>query len=186
MVDKEKIESLISELLLAIGENPEREGLKETPARVARFWKEFIDYDSGKVSTAFDSVTEPGSQMVVVGPMRVWSLCEHHLLPFYADVVVGYIPEGNILGLSKFARIAHQYAHKLSVQERLVTEIAEDIKKYTKSENVAVIAYGEHLCMTMRGIKTPSKTVSSVVNGAFMQEVSTRSELFNIARSLVE
>ncbi|MGW8177379.1 MAG: GTP cyclohydrolase I [bacterium] len=177
-----KVEQAVRDLLIAIGEDPGREGLVETPARVARFWKEFIEYDPGKTTTAFESITH--SQMVAVGPMRVWSLCEHHLLPFYADVTIGYIPTNKILGLSKFARVAHQHAHALNVQEKLVVEIADTVTQLADTEDVGVIAYGEHLCMTMRGIKTPSKMVSSVMRGAFRNQAETRGEFLGLSRDL--
>lgn len=183
-INTDKVESLIRQLLVELGEDPERNGLQQTPARVAKFWKEFIQYDAGKTGTVFENGhTVKSDQMVVVGPMRVWSLCEHHLLPFYADVIVGYIPEQHILGLSKFARIAHFHAHKLQVQERMVEDIASDIIGKVRTDHVAVVAYGEHLCMTMRGIRTPSKTVSSIVHGAF-REPAARKEFFDIAATL--
>lgn len=181
---KSRIRKLITELLETIGENPDRDGLKETPDRVARFWEEFIFYDPGKVDTAFENGVSNGGQMVVLGPMRVWSLCEHHLLPFYTDVTIAYIPGNVILGLSKFARIAHKHAHRLNVQERMVENIADEIIELTGTQDVAVIGYGEHLCMTMRGIKTPSKTVSSVVHGGFREVAAMRKEFFDIAGRL--
>jgi GTP cyclohydrolase I len=184
-VQSENIQALIRQLLIEIGEDPDREGLRETPARVARFYEEFINYDPGKI-TVFDNGhgLDNADQMIVVGPMRVWSLCEHHLLPFYADVIVGYIPNKTILGLSKFARIAHNHAHRLQVQERMVHNIAVDISKAVDTQDVAVTAYGEHLCMTMRGIKTPSKTVSSVVLGVFRESPAVRKEFFDLTRTL--
>ncbi len=155
-----KIEKAVKELLLAIDENPDREGLKDTPKRVARFWKEFIDYDAGKISTTFNENTHGG--VVELKGMRVWSLCEHHLLPFYMDVCVSYIPSGKILGISKIARICQQKAHKLQLQERFVVEVMEEIKKQTGSNHVTVSAQGQHSCMSMRGIKMPSDVITTV------------------------
>lgn len=185
MIDLDKLRQVVTDLLVVIGEDPTREGLQDTPDRVARFWKEFIEYDPGKYVTLFENHNgQSTDQMVVVGPMRVWSLCEHHLLPFYTDIIVGYLPSQHILGLSKFARIAHKQAHKLQLQERLVQTIADDISLLTGSKSTAVVGYGEHLCMTMRGIRTPSKMVSSVMYGAFRDEPQVRKEFFDLSRTL--
>src|SRR5262249_45363207 len=118
-------------LLKAIGENPERDGLRDTPARFARWWREFVDYDPGTISTLFETATT--NHMVTVSHIEVWSLCEHHLLPFRCSITISYRPTGKLLGLSKFARIAHHHAHRLQVQERLVTDIAQDIRAITGS-----------------------------------------------------
>lgn len=174
-VDKSKVERLATELLAAIGEDPNREGLLETPARFAKWWAEFIDYDAGKTETTFEGMET--DQMVAVTGVRVWSLCEHHLLPFNADLTIAYIAEGRIIGLSKLARIAHKYAHGLQVQERLVTQIADHIQQATGAYSVAVLASGEHLCMTMRGIRTPARMHSSVLRGLFKHDPDTRAEL---------
>jgi GTP cyclohydrolase I len=154
MVDRQRIEELGRELLVALGENPQRPGIQDTPRRWANWWAEFMDYQPGKTDTAFEAITS--DQMVTISGMRVYSLCEHHLLPFYADIHIGYIADGHVLGLSKFARIAHQFAHRLQIQEQLTNQIADEVVKLTGSEDVAVLAEGEHLCMTMRGIKTPA------------------------------
>ncbi len=182
----QKLENLIKEILVTVGEDPEREGLKNTPNRVARFYQEFFEYEPGKIETRFETdIEDTMNQMVVIGPMRVWSLCEHHMLPFYADIIVGYIPNEYTLGLSKFARIAHKYSHRLQVQERLVQDIATEIIGVTYTKDVAVSAYGEHLCMTMRGIQTPSKMVSSAVFGAFRESGPARQEFFDISSSIL-
>ncbi len=167
-VDFDALRRIGRELLVALGENPDREGIQDTPDRWARWWREFVEYDPGTVDTSFESVTT--DQVVIVTGMRVWSLCEHHMLPFWADVSIGYIPQGRVLGLSKFARIAHRHAHQLQIQERLVQAIADDVERLTGSDSVAVIARGEHLCMTMRGIRTPSHMISSVMRGAFRKD----------------
>lgn len=121
-------------------------------------------------------------QMVVVSGMRVWSLCEHHLLPFWADVSIGYIADGRVLGLSKFARIAHKFAHRLQLQEQLVLQIADEIEAVTGTRNVAVIATGEHLCMTMRGVKTPAMMHSSVMRGVFRTDADARAEFLALTK----
>jgi len=173
-----ELEKLITRLLVLIGEDPEREGLKKTPHRVAKWWTEFIEYDPGNTDATFESAST--DQMVVVSGIKVWSLCEHHLLPFWAEVSVGYIPNKKVLGLSKFARVAHKAAHGLQIQERLVDDIASEIKKLTESKSIAVIARGEHLCMTMRGIKTPGLMTTSKMTGAFMEEPEARAEFLSL------
>ena len=168
-------------LLRALGLNTQRPGLKDTPERVGRFWTEFLNGDLGNMGTVFPA--EGANQMVVVAGIRVWSVCEHHLLPFYADVAVGYIPSKRILGLSKFARIAHAAARsEPQVQERLVEHIAQGVVLVTGTENVAVTATGEHLCMTMRGIRTPAKMTTSVMRGTF-ENPQTRAEFLALARA---
>jgi len=177
-VDFDKLVQIGKDLLVAIGENPNRDGLQDTPQRYAKWWKEFIDYDAGKIETAF--TLDNNDQMVAVTGMQVWSLCEHHLLPFNATIAIGYIPTDKVLGLSKFARIAHKYAHKPQVQERLVQEIADEVKRVTGSKDIAVVADGEHSCMIMRGIRTSGNMRTSVMNGAFRNEPETRAEFLNL------
>ncbi|MEU4921246.1 GTP cyclohydrolase I [Streptomyces parvus] len=172
------LESIARRLLIEIGEDPDREGLRDTPRRYARWWREFVDYDAGNLDTVFSSVAS--NQTVMVSGMRVWSLCEHHLLPFNCDLQVAYRAHDSLLGLSKFARIAHKHAHKLQVQERLVADIAAEIEEITKSPDVAVIGRGEHLCMTMRGIKTGAQMTSAVFQGVFRENSFERTELLNL------
>ncbi|MEU7594180.1 GTP cyclohydrolase I FolE [Streptomyces sp. NPDC039022] len=175
-VDAARLEELARQILIEIGEDPTREGLRETPRRYAQWWKEFVEYDAGKVDTLFESSTL--GQTVMVSGMAVWSLCEHHLLPFSCDLTVAYKSGGVLLGLSKFARIAHKHAHKLQVQERLVVDIADEISDITGTNDLAVMGRGEHLCMTMRGIRTPSTMSSSIFRGVFDQSERARAELF--------
>jgi GTP cyclohydrolase I len=177
-VDQGKVREATLMLLDAIGENPLREGLRDTPDRVARAWAEFMDYDPGKVSASFAS--EGTDQMVVVSGMRVWSLCEHHLLPFYCDVTVGYLADDHLLGLSKLARIAHKHAHGLQVQERLVEQIAAEVKDLAGTRDVAVVASGVHLCMVMRGVRTDGRMTSASISGRF-REPSARAEFMSLA-----
>lgn len=165
--------------MVAIGEDPTRSGIAETPRRFASWWREFIEYNPGVLDTTFESVTT--DQMVVVSGMRVWSVCEHHLLPFWCDITVGYIARDQVLGLSKFARIANKFAHRPQIQERLVHEIADEIQAIAQSPDVAVIATGEHLCMTMRGIKTPATMRSSVMRGLFLHGDKVRAEFLTLA-----
>lgn len=179
-VDRARVQALIEQLLTALGEDPSREGLKDTPRRVADFWVEFLDYQPGRLGTSFESIQ--ADQMVVVSGMRVWSLCEHHLLPFWVDVTVGYIPAEAVLGLSKFARIAKQAGRRLGLQERLVAEIASAVKSACQTEDVAVMAVGEHLCMTMRGIETPHRMTSSSLHGRF-RDPTVRAEFMALANA---
>ena len=181
MVDLERLKDLGHQLLVALGEDPAREGLQGTPERWARAWAEFIDHEETNADTTFVSTSV--DQMVVVTGMRVWSYCEHHLLPFWADVSVGYIPKDRVIGLSKFARVAHRQAHKLQLQERLVSEIAAAIRVLSKQEDVAVLASGVHLCMVMRGVQTPATMTTSVTHGLFRSDPRARAEFLRLVGS---
>lgn len=178
-VDVAKLEEIGRELLVAIGEDPDRDGLKDTPRRWANAWREFIEYDPGKISTAFEP--QVFDEMIAVCGMEVWSMCEHHLIPFRSVVSIAYIPDEKMLGLSKFARIVHKYAHRPQVQERLVSQIADEVQELSGSRDVAVIADGEHLCMTMRGVRTPAKMRTSVTRGRFRDVATTRNEFLSLA-----
>lgn len=177
-----RIEQLTKELLIELGEDPNREGLQGTPHRVANWWSEFINYTPGNTETTFESIET--DQMVVVSGLRVWSLCEHHLLPFWCDISIGYITSQKVLGLSKFARIAHQAAHRLQIQERLTQQIADEVERLADTESVAVLAKGQHLCMTMRGIKTPGYMTSSVMRGFFRTKPEVRAEFLEMVKEL--
>jgi len=170
------------DLLFALGRDPDTDkGIADTPARFARMWAEFVTRGtSADEMTAFAHETA-NDQMVVVSRMRVWSMCEHHLLPFWCDIAIGYVPQARILGLSKFARIAHQIAGSLQVQERLVSSIADRIAAVTGSKDVAVIGHGEHLCMTMRGVKTPALMTSSALRGVFYTNPAARAEFLSLS-----
>ncbi len=177
-VDYPRLLALGRELLLAIGEDPDREGLRETPRRWADAWREFIEYDTGTTETTFAAVAS--DQMVCVSGIRVASLCEHHLLSFWCDISIGYIPNAKVLGLSKFARIAHQFAHRLQLQERLGEQIADEISRITGTQNVAVVLKGEHYCMAARGIRSPARMTSSVMRGVFRTESPIRMEFLRL------
>lgn len=179
-MDEQKVMDAVRVILESIGEDPDRAGIQDTPRRVAKFWREFTEYEAGTLATSFSS--EAVDQMVVVSGIRVWSLCEHHLLPFWADISIGYIAKDKILGLSKFARIAHKHAHGLQVQERLVQQIANTVGELTGSPDVAVIAKGVHTCMAMRGIKTDGVMTSSVMSGIFREDASARAEFLGLAK----
>lgn len=179
-MNTDRLQDIAISLLRELGEDPERPGLKDTPRRFANWWKDFLEYQPGEVDTIFESITS--NQLVIVSGMKVWSLCEHHLLPFWCDVAIGYIPRESVLGLSKFARVAHKYAHQLQLQERLCFQIANEIQQLTSSPDVAVLTHGEHLCMTMRGIRTPGMMTSFDVRGVFEQDPVKRSEFIQLAQ----
>lgn len=167
--------ALLDEVMPGWTEHPH---MADTPARYARWWREFIDYDEGRVDTTFP--VEHVDQMVVVSGIEVWSLCAHHLLPFSATVAIGYLADSHVLGLSKFARVAHAAAHKPTTQEQLVADIADRIEKVTGSGDVAVTASGLHLCMAMRGIRTPATMTTSVTRGAFREKEAARLEWLSL------
>ena len=177
-IDEAALVRVARDLLTAIGEKPDREGLQETPRRFANWWREFIDYAPGETETCFTSAST--DQMVCVSGMRVWSICEHHLLPFWCDVAIGYIPKGQVLGLSKFARITHQFAHQLQLQEQLGQQITDEICRIAGTDDVAVVLKGEHLCMSARGIRTPGTMTSSVMRGCFRENGETRMEFLRL------
>ncbi|MFF2615921.1 GTP cyclohydrolase I [Kitasatospora sp. NPDC058046] len=151
-IDATAVETLLRDLLIALGEDPTRPGLADTPARVTRFFTEFLGHEAGTTDTTFEYQAE-GEGCVAVGGIRTASLCEHHLLPFTVEAVVAYAPVDRVLGLSKLVRIAHQHAHKLQLQERLGAEIAEDVARLTGSKQVAVWMVGDHSCMVARGVR---------------------------------
>lgn len=168
-----------ADVLAAIGEDPDRDGLRDTPARWARWWAEFAAGDTGNHETTFETIK--ADQMVVVSGLRVWSLCEHHMLPFWCDITIGVVTGERILGLSKFGRIARHAAGRLQVQERLVEDIADRVSEIAGCQDVAVIATGEHLCMTMRGAKMPARMTTSVTRGRFRDDARTRAEFLALA-----
>ena len=178
LADPAVFQRIGEQLLEAMGLDITHESVQDTPRRWAHFWTEFLAYDDPSPPTTFTSQTL--DQMVVVSGLRVWSLCEHHLLPFWVDLSIGYITHGRVLGLSKFGRIARQLGHSPQVQERLVTDIADAIGMATGSPDVAVCASGEHLCMTMRGIRAPHRMKSSITRGLFREDARTREEFFHL------
>jgi GTP cyclohydrolase I len=178
-VDFEALRRIGRDLLLALGEDLSRPGLTDTPDRFARAWREFIEYKPGKISTAFDC--EQLDQLVVVRDVRLWSMCEHHLLPFFADVTMGYLTKGKILGASKLVRIAQLWAHRLNVQENMAAGIARSLKMATGSADVAVLCRGVHLCMVMRGVSSDAEFTSSEMLGWFRDRPETRAEFLQLA-----
>jgi GTP cyclohydrolase IA len=178
--DRDKLKAACLLILEAIGEDTTRPDLADTPRRFADAWAEFADFEPGRIGTAFDHSAE-GDQIVVVSGMRVWSMCEHHLLPFWCDVAIGYHPAGRVLGLSKFARIAQEAAHRLQTQERLTAQVADRVAELTGSDDVAVVGSGQHLCMCTRGVRTPGTMTTSVVRGLFRESAAARGEFLTLA-----
>ena len=185
MVDKSRIEKAVREILFAIGDNPEREGLKETPERVARMYEEIfsgIHRDPLQEIKVFEESLP--DEMVIVKDIRFYSMCEHHLLPFYGSAHIAYIPQnGKILGLSKAARIVETISRKPQLQERMTREICDSISQAVAPLGVAVIVEAEHLCMTMRGIKKPgAKTITTNFNGAIQTDANLRAEAISLLK----
>jgi len=177
-IDFNRVVTLGRELLIALGEDPDREGLIDTPRRWASWWKEFIEYQPGNTETTFEAITH--NQLVVVSGMRVYSLCEHHLLPFSCDISIAYLVNEQVLGLSKFARIAQVFAHRLQIQERLVQGIADEVQRITDSSDVAVLGTGVHSCMSMRGIRTDATVSSLTTRGAFESNPELRADFMRL------
>ena len=188
-MDLPMIENAVREILEAIGEDPEREGLQETPQRVARMYAEVfagLHRDINKDIKVFHG--EGNDEMILIGDIPFYSMCEHHLLPFHGKAHVVYIPrDGKIFGLSKVARIVDTLSRKPQLQEKLTSEIADEIEKAVDARSVCVVLEAEHLCMTMRGIRKPgSKTVTSAMRGGCRSDIRTRNEalaLINRQRS---
>lgn len=179
--DHERAERAVKELLLALGEDPEREGLKDTPARVARAFKENFAglWQSPKdvLTTTFDIGHE---ELVIIRDIEVFSHCEHHLTPFHGVAHVGYIPSGKITGLSKVARLVDLFARRPQVQERLTSQIADAMVEILDAAGVIVIIDCEHLCMSMRGVrKSEARTVTSAVRG-ILRDAATRAEAISL------
>lgn len=169
------LERIGRDLIEALGYDPSTEGLRETPMRWARWWQEFLTPDSGARLDSTFEVAESG-RMVIVSGMRLWSMCEHHLMPFSIEVSIAYVPRGRVLGLSKFVRLSRQAGHRLQLQERLAAEIADAAIGLTASADVAVLVRGRHLCMEARGVKTPAIATSFIARGAFETDEGMRRE----------
>lgn len=167
MVDKEKIKELTHEFLLAIGENPDREGLVDTPRRVADMCDELLNTERNCVSyTSFDSDNYDG--IVLIKDIDFSSICEHHLMPFIGKISIAYIPSDEVLGISKFARIVDKHAKKLQIQERLAKQILLDVQESISPKGVAIYIEAKHLCMNIRGIKRKdASTITTLYSGEF-------------------
>jgi GTP cyclohydrolase I len=189
-MDLPRIERAVREILIAVGEDPDREGLLETPNRVARMYGEVFSGLHRDITKDIKTFTSDNDEMILIGDIPFYSMCEHHLLPFHGKAHVVYVPKnGKILGLSKVARIVDTLSRKPQLQERLTSEIADTIQKAVDAMSVCVVLEAEHLCMTMRGIRKPgSKTVTSAMRGGCRSDARTRSEalaLINRPRNII-
>ena len=182
-MENDKIENLTKQLIEEIGEDPSREGLLKTPSRVSKAWSFF----SGGYNQDLDKIinnavfNEDATDMVVIRDVEFFSLCEHHLIPFFGRAHVAYLPNGKVIGLSKIPRIIDMFSRRLQVQERLTRQIAETVKEILDPIGVAVIMEGQHMCMQMRGVeKQNSLTTTSSMLGKFRESDRTRSEFLSI------
>ena len=189
-MDLERIEKAVREILIAVGEDPDREGLVETPNRVARMYGEVFSGLHRDINKDIKTFTSDNDEMILIGDIPFYSMCEHHLLPFHGKAHVVYVPRnGKILGLSKVARIVDTLSRKPQLQERLTSEIADTIQQAVDAMSVCVVLEAEHLCMTMRGVRKPgSKTVTSAMRGGCRSDARTRAEalaLINRPRNII-
>jgi GTP cyclohydrolase I len=182
--DAARVEAAVRELLIGVGEDPDREGLRDTPARVARAYAEqFAGLGRDPCEVLRTTFDEGHDEMVLVKDIEVWSLCEHHLVPFFGVAHVGYIPneKGEITGLSKLARLVDLYAKRPQVQERLTTQVADALEGALHPRGVIVVVEAEHLCMSMRGVRKPgARTITSAVRGLMRDSASTRGEAMSL------
>ena len=184
MIDQDKIKRAVHEILIAIGEDPSREGIKETPRRIAEMYAEVF---SGMKEDPRDVLSvgfeEGHNEMVILKDIPFYSMCEHHLLPFYGMAHIGYIPKGRVVGASKLGRVVEILAKRPQLQERLTTQIADTIVEALQPQGVAVVIEAEHLCMTMRGVKKPgSNIVTSAMRGSFRTRAVTRAEFLSLIK----
>ncbi len=184
-INIEKISSLIKELLTELGENPEREGLLRTPLRVAKAYEFLTHGYRTDINDVINGAVfeEDHNEMVLVRDIDMYSMCEHHMIPFYGKVHVAYIPNGKVIGLSKIPRIVEVYARRLQIQERLTKQIADTLMDVLQPEGVGVVIEAYHMCMMMRGVqKQNSFTVTSAMRGVFMEDIKTRNEFLGLIR----
>lgn len=184
-INHKRIEELVRELLIELGEDPDREGLLKTPSRVAKAY-EFLTsgYRKNVAKEVNSAIFKTASNdMVIVRDIEVYSLCEHHLLPFFGRCHIGYVSNGKVLGVSKLARIMEVYARRLQIQERMTQQIAEEIQNAVDAQGVGVVMECRHLCMMMRGVeKQNSVMTTSAVLGSFRRNAATRAEFMNLVK----
>jgi GTP cyclohydrolase I len=181
-LDRERIKTAVNELFLAIGEDPEREGLLETPRRIADMYAEIfggLQIDPTEyLKVGFEVAHD---EMVILRNIPFYSMCEHHFLPFHGEAHVGYVPDGRVVGISKLARVVEAFARRPQIQEQLTSQVAEAIMETLQPDGVAVVVEAEHLCMTMRGVKKPgSRMITSAMRGEFRQSSVTRAEFLSL------
>ena len=184
MINQSKIEEAVRLFLEGIGEDPDREGLKDTPRRIGEMCNELFGGMEQDASVHMAKVFEAdNNEMVLEKDISFYSVCEHHFLPFYGKVHIAYVPDGKVVGLSKLARTVEVYARRAQIQEKMTSQIAEDIMKYLEPQGVMVMIEAEHMCMTMRGIKKPgATTVSYVAKGVFKTNTELRNTFFNLVK----
>ena len=184
MFDEDKIKAAVTSIIEAIGEDPRREGMADTPSRVAEMYTEvFMGINKDPKEELSAGYEEGHREMVIVRDIPFYSMCEHHLLPFYGTAHIGYIPDvrGRVVGLSKLARVVEVVASRPQIQERMTTDIADAIVDGLKPSGVAVVVQAEHLCMIMRGVKKPgSNIITSAIRGTFRRSVASRSEFLSL------
>lgn len=182
MIDNKKIEQAVRLMLEGIGENPDREGLKDTPARIARMCAELYSGMEEDAKTHLSrTFTVDSSEMVIEKDITFYSMCEHHILPFYGRAHIAYIPDGRVVGLSKLARTVEVFARRLQIQEQLTGQIADALMKYMQPKGALVMLEAEHMCMTMRGVKKPgSRTVTLARRGVFETDPSLEQRFFHM------
>ena len=166
-MDNERVEKIIRELIIEIGEDPTREGLKDTPARIAKAYKEIFEgYDSNsELSVQFSE----DSEVVIAKDIQFYSMCEHHMLPFFGKIQIAYAPNGRVFGISKLVRLVEKFSKRLQIQERLTKNIADELYSHGV-KGVAVMAEAEHLCMKMRGVKNDARVLSSAFRGIYEKQ----------------
>ncbi|MGG1615802.1 GTP cyclohydrolase I FolE [Paenibacillus sp. NRS-1782] len=182
--NRDKIEYHVEQILQLIGEDPKREGLLETPARVARMYEEiFAGYEVDPRDALGVTFDENHEELVIVKDIVYYSQCEHHMAPFFGKVHIGYVPSGKIVGLSKLARLVEAVTRRLQVQERITAQIADILNEAVSAHGVMVVVEGEHLCMCARGVKkSGSKTVTSAVRGTFRDDAAQRAEFLSLLK----
>ena len=183
-VDKERIERAVKEILQAIGEDPTREGLINTPKRVAAMFNELFsgthEDPSRHLQTFF---TERYDEIVILRDIPFHSMCEHHLMPFIGKAHIAYLPDGKVVGVSKLARLIEGLSHRMQVQERLTTQIADLLMEHLKPKGVAVVMIAQHTCMTIRGVKKPgSSMITSALRGIFKTNLASRTEILSLLK----
>ncbi len=183
-VDLERIERAFREIIEALGEDPGREGLLDTPARVARMYAELFEGLRIDPKQYLEVGFEVGhDEMVILKDIPFYSICEHHFMPFHGVAAVGYIPDGRVVGLSKLARVVEAYARRPQIQEQLTGQVADTLMEALTPDGVAVVIEAEHLCMTQRGVKKPgSRMVTSAMRGTFRDNDVTRAEFLSLVR----
>lgn len=183
-VDHERVEAAVIDVLKAIGEDPEREGLRDTPRRISRMYAEIfggLAIDPAQYLKVVFEVAH--DELVILRDIPFYSMCEHHFLPFHGRAHVGYVPDGRVVGISKLARVVEAFARRPQIQEQLTSQIAETIMDALQPDGVAVVIEAEHLCMTMRGVQKPgSQMVTSAMRGQFKQSSVTRAEFLALVR----